>query len=134
MLNYKTTSTYTALIAFTLFSILILFPEMLFWLFGIEQNNSALFVGLRMAMLFLGLAILLWVGKDSAHSESRQAISLSIATQMCGLAGLGAFELSQGHAGPGILLAVMTELAIAFLYLKVWLSHKQVTVDLIKGT
>lgn len=80
MLNYKTTSTYTALIAFTLFSILILFPEMLFWLFGIEQNNSALFVGLRMAMLFLGLAILLWVGKDSAHSESRQAISLSIAT------------------------------------------------------
>lgn len=53
---------------------------------------------------------------------------------MCGLAGLGAFELSQGHAGPGILLAVMTELAIAFLYLKVWLSHKQVTVDLIKGT
>lgn len=134
MLNYKTASTYTALIAFTLFTILILLPEMLFWLFGIEQSSSALFVGRRMAMLFLGLAILLWVGRNAEHSESRQAICLSVAVSMCALAGLGVFEFQQGQAGPGILLAVMTELTIAFLYLKVWLSHKQIAVDLIKGT
>jgi len=126
MLNYKTTSTYTALIAFTLFSILILFPEMLFWLFGIEQSNSALFVGRRMAMLFLGLATLLWVGRNAAHSESRQAISLSIAVSMCGLAGLGVFELLQGHAGPGILLAIFTEFVIAGLYFKLWLEHQNI--------
>lgn len=124
MVNYKTTSIYTALIAFTLFTILIFLPEMLFWIFGVEQSNSAFFVGRRMAMLFLGLAILLWVGRNAAHSESRQAISLSIAVSMCGLAGLGAFELSQGHAGPGILLAIFTEFVIAGLYFKLWLEHR----------
>ena len=126
MLNYKTTSIYTALIAFTLFTILILLPEVLFWIFGIEQSNSTFFVGRRMAMLFLGLAILLWVGRNAAHSESRQAICLSIVVSMCALAGLGAFELLQGHAGTGILLAIFTESVIAGLYFKLWLEHQNI--------
>lgn len=134
MFSFKNISTFTASIACSLFAAFLLFPEFPFSLFGIEQSSSALFVGRRMAMLFLALAILLWVGRNAEHSESRQAISISIAISMCALEGLGVFEFQQGLAGPGILLAVMTELAIAFLYLKVWLSHKQVTVDLIKGT
>ena len=134
MINFKKISTFTASIACSLFAAFLLYPEFPFSLFGIEQSSAALLVGRRMAMLFLGLAILLWVGRNAEHSESRQAISISIAISMCALAGLGVFEFHHGLAGPGILLAVMTELAIAFLYLKVWLSHKQVAVDLIKGT
>lgn len=130
MINYKTTSIYTALIAFTLFTILIFLPEVLFWIFGVEQINSAFFVGRRMAMLFLGLAILLWVGRNAAHSESRQAICLSVGVSMCALAGLGVFELLQGHAGPGILLAIFTEFVIAGLYFKLWLEHQNTEQNL----
>jgi len=136
MLNYKTTSTYTALIAFALCTILILLPEMLFWIFSIEQTNSAFFVGRRMAMLFLGLAILLWVGRNAEHSESRQAICLSVVVSMCALAGLGVFEFQHGQAGAGILLAVFTEFVIAALYLKIWLLHhnKNIEPSLVKSS
>ena len=133
MFSFKNISIFTALIACSLFAAFLFYPVLPFSLFGIEQSSSALFVSRRMAMLFLGFAILLWVARNAKHSESRQAICLSISVSMCALSGLGVFEFQQGQAGSGILLAVMIELTIAILYLKVWLSHKQIAVDLIKG-
>ena len=88
-----------------------------------------------MAMLFLGLAILLWASRNAAHSESRQAICLSVAVSMSALTGLGVFELQQVQAGAGILIAVFTEFVIATLYLKVWLHHhNNVEPSLVKSS
>ena len=130
MMNFKMISIFTASIACSLFAAFLIYPELPFSLFSIEQSNSAFFVGRRMAMLFLGLAILLWVGRNAAHSESRQAICLSVGVSMCALAGLGVFELLQGHAGPGILLAIFTEFVIAGLYFKLWLEHQNTEQNL----
>ena len=82
-------------------------------LFGIDEHSSALFIGRRAAMLFLGLAVLTWFIRNAGYSESRQAVCLCLAVSMLGLAILGIFEYLRGFASIGISLAVVTE---AILY------------------
>ncbi|WP_289032002.1 hypothetical protein [uncultured Paraglaciecola sp.] len=124
MIKFKVTSTITAVIAFTLCLVLILIPEVLFMLFHIDENSSAFFMGRRAAMLFLGISVFSWFGRNAKHSESRQAICLSLSISMFALAFLGSAEYLRGFAGIGILLAVITEATLAFMYFKIWLRCK----------
>jgi hypothetical protein len=110
--------------------VLIIHPDILFMLFGIEKESAGIFIGRRTAMLFLGLSILTWVARNTAHSTARQAICLSIAISMLGLALLGIFEYLSGTAGIGILLAIVTEVTFALLYFKIWLYYKDVVIGL----
>ncbi|MBB1368881.1 hypothetical protein H5154_21305 [Pseudoalteromonas sp. SR44-5] len=126
MIKFKVVSIITAAIAFTLCLVLILIPEVLFMLFNIDENNSAFFIGRRAAMLFLGISVFSWFGRNAEHSESRQAICLSLSVSMFALAFLGSVEYLRGFAGIGILLAVITEASIALLYYKIWLSCNNV--------
>ncbi|MBB1344114.1 hypothetical protein H5158_21170 [Pseudoalteromonas sp. SR45-6] len=77
-------------------------------------------------MLFLGISVFSWFGRNAEHSESRQAICLSLSVSMFALAFLGSVEYLRGFAGIGILLAVITEASIALLYYKIWLSCNNV--------
>ncbi|MEP0354866.1 hypothetical protein [Paraglaciecola sp.] len=124
MIKFKVTSTITAVIAFTLCLVLILIPEVLFMLFHIDENSSAIFMARRAAMLFLGISVFSWFGRNAKHSESRQAICLSLSISMFGLAFLGSAEYLRGYAGIGILLAVITEATLAFMYFKIWFRCK----------
>ncbi|MBM94392.1 MAG: hypothetical protein CMI09_00865 [Oceanospirillaceae bacterium] len=124
MLEFKNISLITSVITLVLCVILILAPEVIFLIFDVEESNSAFFIGRRAAMLFLGLSVLLWAGRNAPHSESRQAICLGLAVSMFGLAVLGIAEYARGYAGLGIFLAVTTEVALAALYFRVWLRHK----------
>jgi hypothetical protein len=124
MIKFKIVSVITAVIAFILSMVLILTPELLFILFNIEENSSAFFIGRRAAMLFLGISVFTWVGRNAFHSESRQAICLGLTISMLALAVLGITEYLRGFAGIGILLAVITEAVLALLYFKIWFSYK----------
>ena len=124
MLEFKNISLMTSVITLVLCVILILAPEVIFLIFDVEESNSAFFIGRRAAMLFLGLSVLLWVGRNAPHSESRQAICLGLAVSMFGLAVLGIAEYARDYASLGIFLAVATEIALAALYFRVWLRHK----------
>lgn len=124
MNNFKLLSVTTALIALTLCGVLILIPEVLFMLFGIDGHGSAFFIGRRAAMLFLGLSVLAWFIRNAGHSESRQAVCLCFSVSMLGLAILGTVEYLRGFANIGIALAVVTEAILASLYFKVWLSGR----------
>ncbi|MEP2653330.1 MAG: hypothetical protein ABJH06_15210 [Paraglaciecola sp.] len=124
MIKFKVTSTITAVIAFTLCLVLILIPEVLFMLFHIDENSSAIFMARRAAMLFLGISVFSWFGRNAKHSESRQAICLSLSISMFALAFLGSAEYLRGYAGIGILLAVITEATLAFMYFKIWFRCK----------
>lgn len=117
----------TAVAALVLCVILLSVPEVIFELFNVDDNSSAFFFGRRAAMLFLGIAVLSWVGRNASHSESRQAICLGLATSMLALAILGIFEYLRGFAGVGILLAVITEVCLFSMYFKIWLSNKIVS-------
>jgi len=123
MLEFKNISIITAAITLILCVILMLAPEVIFLIFDIEESSSAFFIGRRAAMLFLGLSVLLWAGRNAPHSESRQAVCLGLAVSMSGLAVLGIAEYARGYAGLGILLAVITEIALAALYFRVWRCH-----------
>jgi len=124
MIKFKMVSVITAVIALTLCLVLLLTPEVIFMLFNIDENSSASFIGRRAAMLFLGISVITWVGRNTSHSESRQAVCLGLAISMLSLAVLGAIEYLRGFAGFGISLAVITEAIIAFLYFKIWFSCK----------
>lgn len=124
MIKFKVVSVITAVIAFVLCVVLILFPEVIFMLFNIDENSSAFFIGRRAAMLFLGISVFTWAGRNASHSESRQAICLGLTISMLALALLGITEYLRGFAGIGILLAVITEGILALLYFKIWFSYK----------
>ena len=124
LIKFKMVSVITAVIGLTLCLVLLLTPEVIFMLFGIDENSSAFFIGRRAAMLFLGISVITWAGRNASHSESRQAVCLGLAISMLSLALLGAIEYLRGFAGLGIALAVTTEAILALLYFKIWLSCK----------
>ena len=125
MIEFKKLSTIMAIITFVLFLLLLVVPEIIFILFQIPENTSAFFISRRAAMLFLGISVFSWLGRNSLHSELRQAICLGLSISMLSLAGLGLFELFRGFSGIGIILAVITELFLGVAYLNIWLGHKR---------
>lgn len=63
-----------------------------------------------------------WIGRNAAHSESRQAVCLGLSISMLALAVLGTAEYLRGFAGLGISLAVITKTILALLFFKIWLT------------
>jgi uncharacterized membrane protein len=124
MIEFRKLSTITAIITFGLFLVLLFFPEIIFILFQIPDNNSAFFISRRAAMLFLGIAVFSWLGRNALHSELRQAICVGLSISMLALAGLGLFELIRGFSGIGIGLAIATEFFIGVSYFRIWLGSK----------
>ena len=129
IIKFKMVSVMTAVIALSLCLVFLLAPEVIFMLFSIDETSSAFFIGRRAAMLFLGISVITWVGRNAAHSESRQAVCLGLAISMLSLALLGAIECLREFAGLGIALAVITEAILALLYFKIWLSCKNAYQD-----
>ncbi|GGY83128.1 hypothetical protein GCM10011613_29990 [Cellvibrio zantedeschiae] len=125
MIGFKALSIFTAALALILFLSLLFVPEPIFFIFQLTETGSAFFIARRAAMLFLGIAILSWLGRAQPHSQSRQSICMGLGVMMLGLACLGLFEYLRGFAGPGIGLAVITEAIIGVAYLKIWFVHRQ---------
>ncbi|WP_114326959.1 hypothetical protein [Candidatus Colwellia aromaticivorans] len=124
MFEFKKLSVITACITFLICLVLLIYPEIIFYLFQIPENDSAFFMGRRAAMLFACIAIFSWVGRNASNSESRQAICISISISIFSLALLGVFELVRGFPGAGIGLAIATELIISIAYFQIWLGNK----------
>ena len=124
MIEFRKLSMITAIITFALFLVLLFFPEIIFILFQIPDNDSAFFISRRAAMLFLGIAVFSWLGRNAPHSELRQAICVGLSISMLALAGLGLFELIRGFSGLGIGLAIATEIFLGVSYFKIWAGNK----------
>jgi hypothetical protein len=75
-------------------------------------------------MLFLGIAVFSWIGRNAVHSESRQAICIGLSISMLALAMLGVFEFVRGFPGAGIFVAIITEVTLGVAYLKIWVRNK----------
>lgn len=126
MLDYKTVSLVMALITICLSLLLMIIPEFIFWLFGIEGGSSAEFIARRAGILFLGLSAMSYLGRRAAPSELRQAMSLGMTILLASMAVLGLWEWGRGFAGRGILLAVATEASLAIAYGAVWRAGQSV--------
>lgn len=125
-MSYRTVSTLAALLSIALCIVLILLPDIVYWLFGLQGNDLGDFLAKRAGLLFLGLAIFCFYSRNTNSSEVKSIVSLSLGATMGTMALLGVFEALRGTAGLGILLAVLVELIFAALFCRLWIEHRPV--------
>lgn len=122
-MSYKVVSIAASALYSALFLCLLVAPDLIYWLFGIERHTTADLFAKRAAMLFLGLAVLTFLGRNAPHSSLRQAVSVAMATTMAGLMLTGMYEFFFGSAGIGIWSAIGGEALFLGLYLQVTLKN-----------
>ncbi len=114
--SYKQVSVASSFLCLALFAVLMFYPTILHWLFGLDGNPTADFFCRRAAILFLGLAAITFLGRNDANTAARQTIATGLFIIMAGLACLGTIELMRGAVGIGIMVAVVGEVMFAVLY------------------
>lgn len=80
-------------------------------------------------MLFAALGVMFYLLRNappSAARSARSALSNGFIVGCFGLSALGFGEWLNGHAGPGILLAVLVEFALGLVFVQA----RRVTVEL----
>ncbi len=111
-MTFSAVSIATASFFLTLAAVLLIAPDLIYWVFSLEAGESADGLARRAALLFLGLATISYLGGTLKDSTSRSAISPGIVVAMAGMALLGVLEYLRGGVGAGIGVAVMVELAL----------------------
>jgi hypothetical protein len=91
---------------------------------GIEPTDGSVVIARRIGALYLGLALMFFLGRSAALSVLRSAVCLGMAGAIALLASLGGFELSAGRVGRGIIASVVVEALLAAGFLWVWWSGR----------
>ena len=125
-LSFRTLSTFTCALCFLLALAWGFLPDWLLASWDIEFSLTAGLIARRSAVLFAVLGIMFFLLRNEPPSASRNAVSNSFMLGCWGLAILGFGEWLNGHAGPGILLAVGVELALGLAFFQT----RRVSVEL----
>ena len=115
-LPFRTLSTFTAALCLLLSLVWGLAPQWLLTLWDMEFSFAAGLIARRTAVLFAALSVIFFLVRHEPQSASRNALSHGFVVGCWGLAALGFGEWLNGHAGPGILLAVGVELALGLAF------------------
>ncbi|RON26030.1 hypothetical protein BK664_32640, partial [Pseudomonas brassicacearum] len=86
-------------------------PAWLLAIWSLEYSSAVGVVPRRSAVLFAALGVMFYLVRNESPSTARHALSNGFMVGCWGLAALGLGEWLNGHAGSGILLAVVVELA-----------------------
>ncbi|MHC8299970.1 hypothetical protein [Pseudomonas sp. ZS1P83] len=125
-LSFRTLSTFTSILCFLLALVWGLMPDGLLSLWSLEYSLAVGVVARRSAVLFATLGVMFYLVRNEPPSSTRHALSNGFMVGCWGLAAVGFGEWLNGHAGPGILLAVVVELALGLAFLQA----KRVSVEL----
>ena len=125
-LSFRALSTFTSLLCFLLALVWGLMPDGLLSIWDLEYSLAVGVVARRSAMLFAALGVMFYLVRNESPSTTRHALSNGFMVGCWGLAALGFGEWLNGHAGPGILLAVVVELALGLAFLQT----KRVSMEL----
>ena len=125
-LSFRALSGITSSLCFLLALAWGFFPEVLLAIWSIEYSTAVGFVARRSAVLFAALGVMFFLVRNTPPSVARSALSNGFIVGCFGLAVLGFGEWLNGHAGPGILLAVLVELALGLGFVQA----RRVTVKL----
>lgn len=115
-LSFRTLSIFTAGLCLVLTLVWGVMPDWLLAAWDIEYSLAAGLMARRTAVLFAALGVIFFLVRNEAPSTARNALSNGFVVGCCGLATLGFGEWLNGHAGPGILLAVGVELALGLAF------------------
>ncbi len=80
---------------------------------GLEANTSGLLVGRRLGAVYLGIGLMLFLGRSAPPSEFRSVVSIAMLAALALLALLGLFEFRAHRAGKAILVSVALEVILA---------------------
>ncbi|MGX0890137.1 hypothetical protein AB7M22_002145 [Pseudomonas sp. ADAK2 TE3594] len=117
-LSFRTLSTFTAALCFLLALVWGLMPQALLAIWSIEYSSGAGFVARRSAVLFAALGVMFYLVRQAPPSAARSALGSGFIVGCFGLAALGFGEWLYGHAGPGILLAILVEFALGLGFIQ----------------
>lgn len=87
---------------------------------GIEVTDGPLVVCRRLGAIYLGIAVLFFLGRSAGPSELRSAVCLGMGGTSALLAGLGLFELSARRVSSGIVVPAVVEVVIAVGFVWAW--------------
>jgi hypothetical protein len=87
---------------------------------GIEATAGSLVVSRRIGTLYLGLALMFFLGQAAAPSDLRSAVCLVTGGAIALLACLGLFEFRAGRVTAGIFRSVVAEAVLAAGFVWVW--------------
>src|SRR5215472_8800624 len=80
---------------------------------GIEATDGPLVMGRRIGALYLGLALMFFLGRNAGPSDLRSAVCLGTGGAIALLACLGFFELWAGRVTSGIIVPAIVETVLA---------------------
>jgi hypothetical protein len=112
-IRFENLALLSALICLALALIWSLAPQFLLSMWAVGFSEPVGLVCRRAAALFAGVGVMLFQLRHAAPSPVRSAVATGLMVACSLLAVLGITELVLGHAGPGILLAVAVEIALA---------------------
>jgi hypothetical protein len=95
----------------------------------IQSTESVLLLSRRLGAVYLGLSVMFFLARSAPVSVVRTALSAGTAVAFSLLALLGVYELTAGHAGPGILVSVVIESLLAFGYIRILFTERRAAVE-----
>jgi hypothetical protein len=92
-------------------------PQLLLAIWSVPFAEATALVCRRSGALFAGIAVMLFQLRHAPPSPVRTAVANGITVGCSILALLGMADVALGHAGPGMLLAVAVEVALAAAFM-----------------
>jgi hypothetical protein len=80
---------------------------------GLDPSDGSLIMSRRLGALYLGLALMFFLGREAAPSDLRSAMCLGMGAAIALLACLGAFELWARRVSSGIIVPAIVEMLLA---------------------
>lgn len=91
---------------------------------GTEVTAGALILFRRLGVIYLGLALIFFLGRKAAPSDFRSAVCLVMAGALAVLASLGLFEFLSRRASSGIFRSVVSEAVLSAAFVWLWWSGR----------
>ena len=90
----------------------------------LETTAGSLVVCRRIGAIYLGVALMFFLGRAAAPSGLRSDVCLVMGGAIALLACLGLFEFRARRVGPGVVRSVVVEAVLAAGFVWVWWSGK----------
>lgn len=87
---------------------------------GLDPSDGAVVMCRRLGALYLGLALMFFLGRAAPPSDLRSAVCLGLGGACALLAALGVFEWWAGRLTRGIAVPAVVEAVLAATFMWVW--------------
>jgi hypothetical protein len=91
---------------------------------NIAVADGPLVICRRLGAIYLGLALMFFLGRTAGPSDLRSAVCLGMAGAIALLAGLGLYELAAGRVGSGIIAPAIVEASLAAAFAWAWWADR----------